>query len=177
MTLPLTGKTLKAYNNLPAIPPEEPLGALLNSIVAGGIAGQVVTEDRLLASGSVSFSVPMPQVGMYSVRLALMLNLVGTGGTQGASVSSIQSEGLVLSATNIGVVSSTGDRVVRGLPVTLGTDIPLTQENQSVTLIESLLTATSPGVLVFSVAVLGSPTSASLLKGSGFTSVKVSAVL
>jgi hypothetical protein len=174
MTLPLTGPTLVGYNNLPAIPPNEPLGDLLNSIVAGGIVGQVTSADRLLESGSVSFSVPMPQAGLYSVRLMLMLNLVGTGGTEGASVASIQSGGLVLSATNIGVMSSTGDRVVKGLPFTLGIDIPLAQETQSLTLIEALLTATTPGVLVFTVAVLGTPTSATLLKGSGFTSAKVS---
>jgi hypothetical protein len=72
MALPLTGSLLTRYNNLPAIPPEEPLGDLLNSIGGGGsgytipavttVSEVLTTTGQLLrvdsSAGAVQLTLP-----------------------------------------------------------------------------------------------------------------------
>jgi hypothetical protein len=47
-TLPLTGSLLRAYNNLPAIPPKDPLGNIINQLFAGGGGGVTGAPNALV---------------------------------------------------------------------------------------------------------------------------------
>ena len=55
-TLPLTGAVLTAYNNLPAIPPNDPLGTLINQLVTA-LAAQS-TDVQTFAAGAHVWTKP-----------------------------------------------------------------------------------------------------------------------
>jgi phage-related tail fiber protein len=74
MPLPLIGALLEAYNNLPAIPPTEPLGNLLNQLFA-------------LASGELSaFKQPVRLAADADLALSGLVNVDGVATVEGDRV-------------------------------------------------------------------------------------------
>lgn len=98
MPLPLTGADLAAYNNLPAIPPSEPLGALLNSIpgsVASPARADVLISGVDLLAGPRTLTIPAVAVGVYALKIRMILDLDGTTGGDGVTLAALTSEGQV----------------------------------------------------------------------------------
>ena len=63
-TLPLTGAVLTAYNNLPAIPPNDPLGTLINQLVTA-LAAQS-TDVQTFAAGAHVWTKPAGVLRFFS---------------------------------------------------------------------------------------------------------------
>ena len=175
MSLPLTGYTLSAYNNLPAIPPQEPLGDLLNSIgSSGGSLGQAVTTDAVLTPTGVTLSATVTSTGIYKVSYMATILVVGGSGADGYAVSSDNSGGFVMDPTNyVGLRYSPALTV--GYVVTPST-VPtyiFSDLASSLYTLEGFINVTTVGTFGLRAYKFGNPTSATLLKGSGLILTKV----
>lgn len=180
MPLPLTGSTLAAYNNLPAIPPQEPLGNLLNSIVSGGALGAACLTDTTLDVVGFPLAVTLSQTGLYFVQLVSSVAVTGGSPSDGSLINNTNSGGLVLANTEYFVTVYRTLSPPAAAPVFFG-KVPVTAPAfvfdegipLTMTKIEGFINVTTPGILSFSPAVSGSPTSVVLQGGSGLMVTKI----
>lgn len=166
MTLPLTGPTLVGYNNLPAIPPEAPLGDLLNELAAssGGSLGERVSANTVL--GVVALNVTLP-VGQYKFDLLVMSEIVGGGGGDGLLIESDFSGGLVQALTNFSVFAVEGTSAAQFIAPSNSIGFGFTGAPTSMIRIEGFIDVTTAGSFGFRCGKQGTPTSVTLMSGSG----------
>lgn len=174
MALPLTGDTLKQYNNLPAIPASEPLGTLLNSISVGGtILGVGFNADAVVDATGEVLGVTLTQ-GDWWVELEVLSEVVGGSSGNGLIVNN-ENIGTGLTGHNFAVyeITGSGAAYVGAVPVS-SPAFAATAVAASLIKVSGKVQVGAAGVqLRFGLAKNGAPTSVTVKAGSSLRAMKL----